>query len=149
IHRLRREPPWPDQPRPGGPRPRADPRPGLRARRRPGRPRQGRASPPAGAHVPGARRGEAAGCAPRRGADFGSRPEDRPRTERGRVRSFPSLGAAPTPSRPGPGAMPTAFLRALELSIGRRMEGLLAGDYRSILLGDGTGLAQAPPYVPG
>jgi uncharacterized protein (DUF58 family) len=45
--------------------------------------------------------------------------------------------------------MPTALLRALELSIGRRMEGLLAGDYRSILLGDGTELAQVRPYVPG
>jgi len=45
--------------------------------------------------------------------------------------------------------MPAAFLRALELSIGRRMEGLLAGDYRSVLLGDGTELAQVRPYVPG
>jgi uncharacterized protein (DUF58 family) len=45
--------------------------------------------------------------------------------------------------------MPTALLRALELSIGRRMEGLLAGDYRSVLLGDGTELAQVRPYVPG
>jgi uncharacterized protein (DUF58 family) len=45
--------------------------------------------------------------------------------------------------------MPDALLRALELSIGRRMEGLLAGDYRSTLLGDGTELAQVRPYVPG
>jgi uncharacterized protein (DUF58 family) len=45
--------------------------------------------------------------------------------------------------------MPIALLRALELSIGRRMEGLLAGDYRSVLLGDGTELAQVRPYVPG
>jgi uncharacterized protein (DUF58 family) len=45
--------------------------------------------------------------------------------------------------------MPMAFLRALELSIGRRMEGLLAGDYRSVLLGDGTELAQVRPYEPG
>jgi uncharacterized protein (DUF58 family) len=29
------------------------------------------------------------------------------------------------------------------------MEGLLAGDYRSVLLGDGTELAQVRPYVPG
>ena len=29
------------------------------------------------------------------------------------------------------------------------MEGLLAGDYRSMLLGDGTELAQVRPYVPG
>jgi uncharacterized protein (DUF58 family) len=65
------------------------------------------------------------------------------------VSPLPSLGTAPTPARPGPGTMPIAFLRALELSIGRRMEGLLAGDYRSILLGDGTELAQVRPYVPG
>jgi uncharacterized protein (DUF58 family) len=45
--------------------------------------------------------------------------------------------------------MPGALLRALDLSIGRRMEGLLAGDYRSTLLGDGTELAQVRPYVPG
>jgi uncharacterized protein (DUF58 family) len=55
----------------------------------------------------------------------------------------------PTAARPGPGPLPDALLRALELSIGRRMEGLLAGDYRSTLLGDGTELAQVRPYVPG
>src|ERR671926_567143 len=63
--------------------------------------------------------------------------------------SLPSLDSARTPERPGPGALPSSFLRALELSIGRRMEGLLAGDYRSILLGEGTELAQVRPYVPG
>src|ERR671926_493630 len=62
--------------------------------------------------------------------------------------SLPSLDSARTPERPGPGAVPAAFLRALELSIGRRMEGLLAGDYRSALLGQGTELAQVRPYVP-
>ena len=45
--------------------------------------------------------------------------------------------------------MSPALLRALELSVGRRMEGLLAGDYRSTLLGEGTELAQVRPYVPG
>jgi uncharacterized protein (DUF58 family) len=45
--------------------------------------------------------------------------------------------------------LPEALLRALDISIGRRMEGLLAGDYRSTLLGDGTELAQVRPYVPG
>ncbi len=59
------------------------------------------------------------------------------------------LQRAPTPDRPGPGPMPDALLRALEVSIGRRMEGLLAGDYRSALHGDGTELAQVRPYVPG
>jgi uncharacterized protein (DUF58 family) len=45
--------------------------------------------------------------------------------------------------------MPEALLRALDLSIGRRVEGLLAGDYRSVLLGQGSELALVRPYVPG
>jgi uncharacterized protein (DUF58 family) len=60
-----------------------------------------------------------------------------------------ALRADPTPERPGPGPLPDALLRALEVSIGRRMGGLLAGDYRSALLGEGTELAQVRPYVPG
>ena len=59
------------------------------------------------------------------------------------------LRADPTPERPGPGPLPEALLRALEVSIGRRVGGLLAGDYRSTLLGEGTELAQVRPYVPG
>ena len=60
-----------------------------------------------------------------------------------------ALRAEPTPDRPGPGAMPDALLRALDVTIGRRVEGLLAGDYRSVLLGPGTELAQIRPYGPG
>jgi uncharacterized protein (DUF58 family) len=60
-----------------------------------------------------------------------------------------SLRAEPTPERPGPGPLPEALLRALDLMIGRRVEGLLAGDYRSTLHGEGTELAQVRPYVPG
>jgi uncharacterized protein (DUF58 family) len=45
--------------------------------------------------------------------------------------------------------MPAALLRALEVAVGRRMEGLLAGDFRSFLLGPGTELAMIRPYVPG
>jgi uncharacterized protein (DUF58 family) len=60
-----------------------------------------------------------------------------------------ALRAEPTPERPGPGAMPDALLRALDVTIGRRVEGLLAGDYRSVLLGSGTELAQIRPYAPG
>lgn len=52
-------------------------------------------------------------------------------------------------ARPGPGPMPAALLRALDLSIGHRVEGLLAGDYRSALLGVGSELAQVRPYEPG
>lgn len=59
------------------------------------------------------------------------------------------LHSEPTPARPGPGPLPEALLRALDVSIGRKMQGMLAGDYRSTLLGDGTELAQVRPYVPG
>jgi uncharacterized protein (DUF58 family) len=45
--------------------------------------------------------------------------------------------------------MPEALLRALDVTIGRRVEGLLAGDYRSSLLGEGSELALVRPYVPG
>jgi uncharacterized protein (DUF58 family) len=45
--------------------------------------------------------------------------------------------------------MPEALLRALDVTIGRRVEGILAGDYRSALLGAGTELAQVRPYVAG
>ena len=57
--------------------------------------------------------------------------------------------ADPTPARPGPGPIPEQLLRALDVSIGRRVNGLLAGDYRSTDLGVGTELAQVRPYVPG
>jgi uncharacterized protein (DUF58 family) len=65
------------------------------------------------------------------------------------VNVLSALRVAPTPDRPGPGPMPDALLRALDVNIQRRVEGLLAGDYRSALLGDGTELAQVRPYVPG
>ena len=45
--------------------------------------------------------------------------------------------------------MPDSLLRALDITIGRRVDSLLAGDYRSTLHGDGTELAQVRPYVPG
>lgn len=57
--------------------------------------------------------------------------------------------AVRSPARPGPGPIPDRFLRALDVTIGRRVEGLLAGDYRSSLLGQGTELAMIRPYVPG
>ena len=59
------------------------------------------------------------------------------------------LRRAPTPDRPGPGPIPSALLNALDLTIGRRVGGLLAGDYRSSVTGAGTELAQVRPYVAG
>ncbi len=60
-----------------------------------------------------------------------------------------ALAARRDPSRPGPGPLPGSLLRALDLTIGRRVEGLLAGDYRSSRLGPGTELAQVRQYEPG
>jgi len=60
-----------------------------------------------------------------------------------------ALPGAPSAERPGPGPMPDALLRALEVTIGRRVHGLLAGDYRSTLQDFGTELAQVRPYFPG
>lgn len=54
-----------------------------------------------------------------------------------------------TPDRPGPGPMPDAALRALDLTVRRRVQGLLAGDYRTALHGVGTELARVRPYEPG
>jgi uncharacterized protein (DUF58 family) len=61
-----------------------------------------------------------------------------------------ALGVAERlPERPGPGPISEGLLRALDITVARRMEGLLAGDYRSRLLGQGSELAQIRPYVLG
>jgi uncharacterized protein (DUF58 family) len=65
------------------------------------------------------------------------------------MRNAGALLARPTPERPGPGPMAEGLLRALDISIGRRVEGLLAGDFRSNLLGTGSELAMIRPYVAG
>ena len=53
------------------------------------------------------------------------------------------------PARPGPGPMPDALLRTLDLKIGRRVEGLLPGEHRTAQIGLGTELAQFRPWEPG
>jgi uncharacterized protein (DUF58 family) len=45
--------------------------------------------------------------------------------------------------------MPDALLRTLDLSVRRRIDSLLAGDYRATTQGSGTELAQVRPYEPG
>ena len=62
---------------------------------------------------------------------------------------LPTLRQAATPTRPGPGPIPSTLLNALDLTIGRRVSGLLAGDYRSSIIGSGTELAQVRPYLAG
>jgi uncharacterized protein (DUF58 family) len=54
-----------------------------------------------------------------------------------------------TPSRPGPGPTPEALLRALDVALGRRIRGLVPGEFRALDLGGGTELAQVRPYQPG
>src|SRR5918995_2786386 len=54
-----------------------------------------------------------------------------------------------TPGRPGPGPLPSALLRKVDVTVRRRIDGLLAGDHRAWALGDGTELAQVRPYVLG
>ena len=54
-----------------------------------------------------------------------------------------------TPDRPGPGPMPDALLRALDLRIGHRIDGLLAGEHRTAAVGIGTELAQIREWAPG
>src|SRR5262249_57228808 len=104
---------------------------------------------PARADVPGAGGGGESRRGHRSRARDPSRAPNRslPPTER-RVTLVRPRGD-PTPARPGPGPIPDQLLRALDVSIGRRVGGLLAGDYRSNELGIGTELAQVRPYVPG
>jgi uncharacterized protein (DUF58 family) len=54
-----------------------------------------------------------------------------------------------TPAEPGPGTVSAGNLRALDLAIGRRVDGLLSGDYRSAFAGVGTEFHQVRPYSPG
>jgi uncharacterized protein (DUF58 family) len=65
------------------------------------------------------------------------------------VSGIDAVFSARTAAQPGPGPMPEAVLRALDVVIGRRVDSLLAGDYRSAILGVGTELAQVRPYEPG
>lgn len=60
-----------------------------------------------------------------------------------------ALGPARTPSRPGPGPLTGSLLRKVDLTVRRRIDGLLAGDHRSWAFGDGSELAQVRPYVLG
>jgi len=52
-------------------------------------------------------------------------------------------------AQPGPGPTPEALIRALDLSVGRRIRGLVPGEFRATTLGDGLELAQVRPYEPG
>ena len=60
------------------------------------------------------------------------------------------LAVAPrTPARPGPGRVPETALRALDIHVRRRIDGVLTGDHRAVSLGGALELAQIRPYQPG
>jgi len=52
-------------------------------------------------------------------------------------------------AEPGPGPITPESLRVLDLAIGRRVDGMLSGDYRSAYTGIGTEFHQVRPYEPG
>ena len=79
----------------------------------------------------------------RGGADAG----DRARRKRGL--SMTVAHKQRTPARPGPGPIPELLLRALDLTLGRRVDGVLAGDHRSSHLGVGTESALVREWFPG
>lgn len=57
--------------------------------------------------------------------------------------------ASRSKSRPGPGPTPESLLRSLDVTVGRRIHGLLSGEFRAHDRGGGTELAQVRPYEPG
>ncbi len=59
------------------------------------------------------------------------------------------LAPTRTEAQPGPGPLSASSLRALELTVGRRVDGLLSGDYRSAFGGVGSELWQVRAYEPG
>ena len=54
-----------------------------------------------------------------------------------------------TPERPGPGPVPDAVLRSLDLAVMRRIQSLVPGDHLTPQVGAGTELALIRPYQPG
>jgi len=54
-----------------------------------------------------------------------------------------------TPARPGPGPVPPAVLRSLDLAVLRRVESLVPGEHLTPQVGAGTELAMIRPYFPG
>ena len=63
-----------------------------------------------------------------------------------------ALAAATAPrtkAAPGPGPTPEALLRALDVTVGRTIHGLIPGEFRAHDRGGGTELAQVRPYEPG
>jgi uncharacterized protein (DUF58 family) len=54
-----------------------------------------------------------------------------------------------TPARPGPGPVPDAVLRSLDLAVMRRIQSIVPGEHVTPQVGAGTELAMIRPYQPG
>jgi uncharacterized protein (DUF58 family) len=65
-----------------------------------------------------------------------------------RARALPPP-AERTPARPGPGPVPDAVLRSLDLAVLRRVQSLVPGEHLTPQVGSGTELALIRPYRPG
>ncbi len=65
------------------------------------------------------------------------------------MRGVTPLHVERTPDRPGPGPLPDALLKALDIQVRRRIDGLLQGDFQATALGPGIELAQVRRYEPG
>jgi uncharacterized protein (DUF58 family) len=67
------------------------------------------------------------------------------------ARRRPGALTAPerTPERPGPGPVPPAVLRSLDLAVLRRVESMVPGEHLTPQVGAGTELATIRPYRPG
>jgi uncharacterized protein (DUF58 family) len=63
------------------------------------------------------------------------------------VRALPTVER--TPDQPGPGPVPPAVLRSLDLAVLRRVESLVPGEHLTPQVGAGTELAMIRPYHPG
>ena len=62
-------------------------------------------------------------------------------------RGFPTVERSP--DKPGPGPVPPAVLRSLDLAVLRRVESLVPGEHLTPQVGAGTELAMIRPYYPG
>ena len=62
-------------------------------------------------------------------------------------RTFPTVERSP--DKPGPGPVPPAVLRSLDLAVLRRVESLVPGEHLTPQVGAGTELAMIRPYFPG
>src|SRR5215213_3205134 len=54
-----------------------------------------------------------------------------------------------SPSKPGPGPVPPAVLRALDLAVMKKIDSLVPGEHLTPQVGQGTELAMIRPYFPG